>query len=106
MIEGIVGIFVILFLILVVPYIKDWHYKSYQPEDSSATYIRYQGVQYGTFKTKDKVINTAYYPGPMPPISPFQGMIWKDDKTNNLYIFTGEMWEVYIKFEQGDVWFW
>ncbi len=33
MIEGIVGIFVILFLILVVPYIKDWYKRTHNPED-------------------------------------------------------------------------
>lgn len=33
MIEGIVILFVILFLILVVPYIKDWYKRTHNPED-------------------------------------------------------------------------
>jgi len=33
MIEGIIGLFVILFLILVVPFIKDWYVRSNTPTE-------------------------------------------------------------------------
>ena len=82
MIEGIIGLFVILFLILVVPYVKDWYIKWKEPE--------YLPRSYGNHVDS------------MPPIMPAVGTRWANTNDNKIYIFNGDVWEP----REGDVWFW
>ena len=95
MIEGIVGIFVILFLILVVPYIKDAWVKYKQPDQTVTTLISYSNDQY------------VYAPGSdVPPLSPVYGQTWMNTQNNIAYVWDGKVWSPYHTPKEGDVWFW
>lgn len=77
MIEGIVGLFVILFLILVVPYIKGY----FNPEVTSYKVFDNQSTK------------------------PLSGEMHFDRSNNTMYIYNGEAWQV-VEQKEGDVWFW
>ena len=77
MIEGIIGLFVILALILVVPYIKD--------------YFNRQTTSYKVFDDH--------------AVRPIAGEIWFDRSKNQTYIYNGEAWQV-IEPKEGDMWLW
>jgi len=84
MIEGIVILFVILFLIPGIPFIKDWIVKPREPKHT------YTPRSYGN------------YVSALPPEYPAVGTRWANINDNKIYIFNGEVWEP----REGDVWFW
>ena len=77
MIEGILGLFVILFLILVVPYIKD--------------YFNRQTTSYKVFDDH--------------AVRPIAGEMWFDRSNGQTYIWSGSQWEP-AKPKEGDLWLW
>lgn len=77
MIEGIIGLFVILFLILVVPYIKD--------------YFNRQTTSYKVFDDH--------------AVRPIAGEMWFDRSDNTMRIYNGEAWQV-VEPKEGDLWLW
>ena len=94
MIEGIVGIFVILFLILVVPYIKDALVK-YREPDQTVTFIPYSNDQH-----------VYAPPSDAPPLSPVYGQTWMNTQNGIAYFWDGKVWNPYHTPKEGDVWFW
>jgi hypothetical protein len=84
MIEGIVGLFVILFLIPGIPFIKDWIVKHRETE------YKYVPGSHGNHVSA------------LPPENPAVGTRWANIVDNKIYVFTGEVWEP----REGDVWFW
>ena len=97
MIEGIIGLFVILFLILVVPYIKDWYDKNHGVQDDFVGNIILErnGVQYK--------FNIEY--GEEFPPNPNLFQKFLNTKDNMVYNYDGEQWLKFVGFE-GDLWLW
>jgi hypothetical protein len=100
MIEGIVGLFVILLLILVVPYIKDWYNRTHNPEDIVKITMSQQGW---TQTRRDGSIIVHSNPQPEKPLV---GDIWHNAAEGCSYIWNGEEWVPWGKPQKGDVWFW
>ena len=84
MIEGIVILFVILFLIPGIPFIKDWIVKHRETE------YKYIPGSHGNHVSA------------LPPENPAVGTRWANIVDNKIYVFNGEVWEP----REGDVWFW
>jgi len=77
MIEGIVGLFVILLIGLVAPYIKD--------------YFNRETISYKVFDSQDT--------------KPLNGDMWFDRSSGQTYVWNQTQWEP-VNPKEGDVWFW
>ena len=97
MIEGIIGLFVILFLILVVPYIKDY----FNPE------LKPTGVDGEVhYKTGDVTYKFPVHADKTPPINPHLGMSWLNLNDSKIYGWDGKVWTLRVEPKEGDLWLW
>ena len=98
MIEGIVGLFVILLVALIFPYAKDWYRNTFHPEDI----VKITVTQNGWTQTRRDgvVINHAY-----PAQTPIAGDLWFDRSNGQTYIWSGSQWEPKNP-KEGDLWLW
>ena len=97
MIEGIVGIFVILLLILVVPYIKDYFNKQ-----SSTTSVNGE-VHH---KVGDVTYKFSVFADKKPPAYPSLGMSWLNTNDSKIYVWNGQVWQLRVETKEGDLWLW
>jgi len=97
MIEGIVGLFVILFIGLVAPYIKDWYQNTFHPEDIVKVTMTKDGW---TQTRRDGVVINHVYP----PQKPVAGDVWINSLSGQTYIWNSTAWEP-ANPKEGDVWF-
>lgn len=99
MIEGIVGLFVILFLFLVVPSIikiaRRWWEIYNEPVEINTDRLTYDF---------DKFVYAA--PSDMPPANPVFGQTWMNTQNKTAYMWNGDVWSPYHTPKEGDVWFW
>lgn len=98
MIEGIVGLFVILLIGLVAPYIKDWYQRTFNPEDIVKITVTQDGW---TQTRRDGVVINHINP----PQTPIAGDLWFDRLSGQTYIWDGTAWGI-SKPKEGDLWLW
>ena len=97
MIEGIVGLFVILALILAVPYIKDY----FNPE------LKPTGVDGEVHYTRgDVTYRFPVHADKAPPLKPHPGMSWLNLNDSKIYMWDGNLWALHVEPKEGDLWLW
>lgn len=97
MIEGIIGLFVILIGALVTPYIKDYFNPDTKPTGVNGE-VHYQAggavYKFPVYADKNK------------PLKPYLGMSWLNLNDSKIYGWDGNDWVLRVEPKEGDLWLW
>ena len=97
MIEGIIGLFVILLIGLVAPYIKEWYLCTFNSEDI----VKTEFTQNGWTQTRRNGVTIQHI---YPPSKPVEGDIWINSFDGQTYFWNSTAWEPKNP-KEGDIWF-